>query len=213
MTIRTEINYSHWKILPPIGELKKDDWSVAMTLLIEIAALTAEVKTLHQASTEPLPPVSDRIQTFIKTHSCNFTEIFQTGFPFSLLERSSVKTTLKHTLENNNSILFNFMMLEPRWMEEKELDKRFAFPFGHLQIDEITKACHAFKEDYVNNKNNKSGYYLLWLVKQTTRHPYEMPAISSFNHTTVARSLSLLLKNWNFKDKTIFVKTLLESFD
>ena len=140
--------------------------------------------------TASLDATVDKIKAFVEDKAYVFRRACQTGFPFSLLETSPTEIALKHALEHYDSILSHFMMLEGSWMTESELDERFGGPFQRLQASEIAEACFDMKRAYVRDKDNKAGYYLLWLIKQSTGCVYEIPEKSSFNHTTVAKVLS-----------------------
>lgn len=189
--------------------INADDLTAGMTLLTKIAVEAIDIgcseeeseslsiSTSHEISLEtaPLSGVADKIKAFVEDHAYAFRRACQTGFPFSLLENSSAKIALKHALEHYDSILYHFMTLEGSWMNEKELDERFGGPFQRLQASEIAEACSDLKRIYVENGDNKAGYYLLWLIKQATGCDYEIPEQGSFNDTTVAKALSQFFAN------------------
>lgn len=143
----------------------------------------------------------NKIKAFVEDNSHEIRNIFKTNFPFSHLDSSSNEIalkTLKYILEHSNlhhSILSHFLMSIDEWMSEEELNTRFSNPFQQLQFNETELACSFLKRTYLKNKDNKAGYYLLWLIKQITGSNYEIPKKSSFNETSVAEVLSKFIIN------------------
>lgn len=194
----------------------EDDLSAGMFLFAQIAADAAKsdspllaANRVTSAETESLSGTAAKIKKFVTDKSYIFRNACQTGFPFSLLESSLTKLALKHTLENYDSILFHFMMLEGHWKSESELNECFGRPFERLQASEIAHACYALKRAYVNDNNNKAGYYLLWLIKQAAGCDYQIPEKGSFNDTSVAKVLSeFMAGSRSLKNTAHFVEIL-----
>src|SRR3989339_1594027 len=184
--------------------INDDDLTAGMTLFAKIAAEAVDKSSSVTESdlpvlsasrvvsleTESLGGTVTKIKAFVEDRAYAFRRACQTGFPFSLLESCPTELALKHALEHYDSILSHFMTLEGHWMSESELDERFGGPFQRLQASEIAEACSDLKRAYVRDKDNKAGYYLLWLIKQATGCVYEIPEKSSFNDATVAKVLS-----------------------
>ena len=184
--------------------INDDDLTAGMTLFAKIAAEAVDtngsvkesespsLSASHEVSLETasLGGTVGKIKAFVEDKAYAFRRACQTGFPFSLLESHPTEIALKHALEHYDSILSHFMTLEGSWMSESELDERFRGPFQRLQASEIVEACSVLKRAYVRDKDNKAGYYLLWLIKQATGCVYEIPEKSSFNDATVAKVLS-----------------------
>jgi hypothetical protein len=183
--------------------INDDDLTAGMALFAKIAAEVVDTSDFAKESESPSLSAShevsletaswsgtvNKIKAFIEYNACAFRRVCQTGFPFSLLESHPTEHALKRALDYD-SILSHFMMLEDSWMSESELDERFGGPFQRLQASEIAKACSDLKRAYVRDKDNKAGYYLLWLIKQATECVYEIPEKSSFNDVTIAKVLS-----------------------
>ncbi len=184
--------------------INEDDLTAGITLFAKIAAETVATTDSVKESESPslsasreisletasLAGTVDKIKAFVEDKAYAFRRACQTGFPFSLLESHPTERALKHALEHYDSILSHFMTLEGSWMSESELDERFGRPFQRLQASEIAEACSDLKRAYVRDKDNKAGYYLLWLIKQATGCVYEIPEKISFNDTTIAKVLS-----------------------
>lgn len=198
-------------------QVNKDDLTIGMKLLTKIAAETVE-KVAKSKSTDtsgfpfetvPLCKLVAKIKIFIENNAYAFRKICQTGFPFSLLEGSSAKMALKHALTDyNGSILASFLLLEDGWLNEKELNERFASAFQRCELSEIAIACYTLKESYIKNGDNKAGYYLLWLIKQAIGGTYEIPEKDSFNNSTVAKVLSQFVDSGFLTNATNFVEIL-----
>ncbi len=133
----------------------------------------------------------DKIKAFIEYKAIFFDRACRLKFPFSLLERSITEAVLKRSLKHFHSILPDFLMtVDPDWMSEDELDKRFGKAFQRLEMKGIGEACSNLWSTYIKNKDNKAGYYLLWLIKQAAGCSYKMPEKNSFNSFTVHEVLS-----------------------
>lgn len=161
----------------------------------------------------------DKIKKFVENNAYAFHRACEAGFPFSLLKSHPAELALKQALDTCDSILSHFLTLQDHWMTERELDERFGVPFQRLEARQIAEACFGLKRAYVRNKDNKAGYYLLWLVKQATGCVYEMPEKSSFDGATVAEVLSdffagsASLRNAaNFVEILFFRSTRLDRF-
>ncbi len=162
-------------------------------------------KHLNVAATSDSEPSDDRyahmrttnqIKTFMENKAYFFSRICDTGFPLSKLNTPAAELAFKHTLEHfYDSILSKFILSEdPTWLNEEGLNARFGPILPSLRLKEIKNACSDLKHDYIENKNNRSGYYLLWLIKQVAGCSYEIPAQDSFTESTVAGVLSEFIK-------------------
>ncbi|HEY4832530.1 MAG TPA: hypothetical protein VIH61_08240, partial [Waddliaceae bacterium] len=193
-----------WSQYGPPLHTNDDDLTAGMTLFAKIAAEAVDtsgsvkeseslsISASHEVSLETasLAGTVDKIKAFVEDKADTFRRACQTGFPFSLLESHPTELALKLALDYHPSILSHFMTLEGHWMSESELDERFGGPFQRLQASEIAETCSDLKMAYTQDKDNKAGYYLLWLLKQATGCVYEIPEKSSFNDATVAKVLS-----------------------
>lgn len=172
--------------------INDDDLTAGITLFTKIAfdrAKSPNISASREISLE-LDGTVDKIKAFVECKVDTFISACQTGFPFSLLESSATEIALKHALEKYDSILSSFLMVDDRWMSEKELEELFNCPFQHLEASGIAEACSDLASAHVRNKDNKAGYYLLWLVKRATGCVYEIPEKVDFNDKTVAKVLS-----------------------
>ncbi len=194
----------------------EDDLSAGMKLFAQIASDAAKsdsplltANRVTSAETESLSGTTTKIKKFVTDNSYAFRVACQTGFPFSLLEISLTELALKRSLEDYGSILFHFMMLEGHWLSESELNERFGRPFERLQASEMAHACYALKRAYVQDNNNKAGYYLLWLIKHAAGCDYQIPGKGSFNETSVAKVLSeCMAGSRSLKNTANFVEIL-----
>lgn len=204
-----EINYlnaiqetliEQWnKYVQPL-QINHEDLIAGMKLLTKIAVETInkksskkEIESIDKSvslDTESLNESVDKIKVFVEDKARSFRRVCQTGFPFSLLDNTSTEIALRDALEHDDSILSRFIMLDGNWISEKELEQKFGEPFKRLQTREIVEVCSDFKQAYVKNGDNKSGYYLLWLIKQATGCNYKIPEKEDFNHMTVAKVLN-----------------------
>jgi len=191
---------THWHRQPL--SMSDDDFTAAITLLANIAVEAVHTNSSIKTSENGISAIArtsletaslsaaDKIRAFVKNQLYGFSRACQRGFPFSRLEQHLTEAALKHALKDYSSILSHFMMLEGHWMSESELDERFKDLFQCLPVREIAEACSTLKRTYLRGKDNKAGYYLLWLIKQATGAVYEIPEPGSFNHATVANVLS-----------------------
>jgi len=181
-----------------------EDSDVGMQLFTQLALKTANDLSATQSDTvsalskdrvkvgeEDVSETTSKVERFVKKHSCRFREICKSGFPFSMLERPACEKALKGALEDDNSIIATFMTQnESVWLSEEELNESFGKAFKRLDIIEISEACSDLTTDYIKESNNKAGYYLLWLIKQSTGANFNIPAKETFNKSTVQEVLS-----------------------
>lgn len=178
---------------------KKDDLDAAISLLAQIAFETIVGESIKQSNTKSVQqkavnetPLSteDKICAFIKKSAYGFTRECETGFPFSSLHTPAAKGALKIALEGG-SIVYEFLIRECfEWMSEEELDKRFGNVFQQLKTSELEDVCLKLKYAYLSNGDNKSGYYLLWLIKRATNASFQIPKIEQFNEFSISEVLS-----------------------
>jgi predicted Zn-ribbon and HTH transcriptional regulator len=194
--------------------IKSVDLTAGMKLLIKIALKAINQQnsleesivnningqvSLDEFSTQ----ITVKIKGFIEDKADAFKKVCKTGFPFSLLEASATEaslmtflknsTTEKYSFQRWGSVLSHFMKLEESiWMNEEDLNRCFTTnTLRCFQIREIAATCSNLKQAYLKNGDDKAGYYLLCLIKQTAGCVYDIPRKDSFNDSTAAKVLSL----------------------
>jgi len=204
-----------WKTYQKPSHVSDEDWITAKWLLQKIAT-----ETLNREDSEPKSPRTiqnahhyvtstettsdtDKITQFIRDKVGIFTAICSTGFPFSRTQEI-IQEPLRRTLECDGSILFNLltwqsegMQASDPWISEEDLNERFGHLLPNLKTSEIADTCVNFQHAYLHNKDNKSGYYLLWLIKQVSKCDYTIPGKDAFNDSTVTCVLSQFIKDFN----------------
>ncbi len=62
----------------------------------------------------------------------------------------------------------------------------------------MLEACFNLKRHYMNGDDLKAGYYMLWLIKQTSGCSFKIPSKETFNETTVKTVLSGFISSDDF---------------
>lgn len=154
----------------------------------KMAALNLSEKKLPEEAPDQ---VIEKIKAYVKDKAWYFKRACESGFPFSLLERSASMASLKHMLKHFDSMVAHFMLQdEAVWLTEQELDARFKDPFKRLQTREITQCCSDLNRKLSKDGDKRAGYYLLWLIKQSTGAAFEIPPKDSFAPEMVMQVLS-----------------------
>jgi hypothetical protein len=187
-----------WRTYEKPLQTESEDFKAGVALLTKIAieaverefSVNSKPNLSIVSDSERLNEVTNKIKMFVKDKAYDFGRACQTGFPFSLLRHPFTEAALKNTLEHHNSILSQFMMLQDSWLSEKELDLNLSSLFQSFQAEEIARTCSELKQTYVSNSDKKSGYYLLWLIKQAIGCSYDIPEKNAFDDTTVGKVLS-----------------------
>lgn len=207
LTVKDTLNEEWGKYKQPL-KVNNDDLEAGIALFTKIAMnamqqvqpfkkpkATYEVKSTHEvkfsSDAEPVESV-EKIKTFVRENAYVFRNICNTGFPFSLLESSSSEIALLRAL-NHSDIIFAFMTASSDWITEEELNRRFAIPFQQLEINAIVEACSALNLAYQKGEN-KAGYYLIWLIKNTAGCSFEIPTKASFKSATAAKVLTKFIE-------------------
>lgn len=195
-----------------IFQTSRDDLTVGVALLTKIAVEAIDETSTKESESddagissdiEPVREIADKIKEYVEHKASRFKSACRTGFPFSLLESSLAEAALKRSIENYESILPCFMLLEDNRLEEKELNYRFGPLFQNFRIDKISDACYSLARIYVERDDYTAGHHLLWFIKQATGSDYEIPDLSSFNDETVAEVLSRFMKGTGSHINTI----------
>lgn len=139
-----------------------------------------------------------KIEDFAKTNAFRFKKVCQTGIPFFRLKESEMQIALQSALADRNSILSHLMISsDDVWLGAEELDARFGGALPYLTTKAIAKTCLELTNSYLRKGDNRSGYYLLWLVKRACGCSYEMPAKDSFDKSSVSFVLSQFYASGN----------------
>ncbi|MDR3624397.1 MAG: hypothetical protein P4L16_04570 [Chlamydiales bacterium] len=206
------------------------DLEAGIALFAKIAvAITSKEEAIVEGSLDYRVSVAessmstvDKIKEFISANFYKFGNACREGFFFSRLDSSLAESVLQHALYSARSMIFHWMTLEnPSWMPESELNSRFGENVQLLETSVVGEACFDFKRAY-REGDYRSGYYLLWLIKQAAGCSYEMPEVESFTDLTVSEFLTgssgtirspkkfveiLCFQKWR-SDKTLFQEFL-----
>lgn len=201
--------------------LREEDFTAGVALFTKIALEAiqkddapkkADFVASEESDAEPTPVLetSDKIKAFVEKKSYYFRRACQTGFPFSLIESPMTEVALKQFIKRFDSMIACFLMAEDHWMGEEELNERFSGPFERLEASEVAEACVYLTQAYARQKDNRAGFYFLWLLKQAAGCHYDIPEAADFNHETVSKVLNQFIKNdGSLKISSKFVEILL----
>jgi len=128
--------------------------------------------------------------SFVKTSSHLFRHVCDTNYPFSSFETSKNTTDLRGKLDFLRKSTLTYFILQDNaiWRNEEELEARFGEHLGSISISQIIDACAQLKKSYENG-DNKSGYFLLWLIKRTIGGQFTIPPKEEFTSSTVKKVL------------------------
>lgn len=196
----TQALAEQWQDSTPPIDCSNKDVIIATELLTEIALGTMVSKGENMSQLTSFHPTygtinpgmtTDKIIDFVKEKAFTFTQIIDSGFPFSQIESSIAKTALIKTLNSSGSILSNFLTLDAlETMSEDELTHRFEAAFTSISKEEVSSASFTLASRYLSQRNNHAGFYLLWLIKHTCGCSYIIPPKESFTDWTVKEVLS-----------------------
>jgi len=183
-------------------EIDARNGSVAKQLFAELA-FEAAARDLSKCQSPVLskdsvkvgeedPEIANKVTKFVKERLYYFQHACESGLLFSMLERSACKEALRNYLTSCRVPIVALLMTQNKsvWLTEEELNTSFGGAFGHLCIGEIGKACSELTRAYEENSDHKAGYYLLWLIKQSTGSNFSIPPKETFNGSSVKEVLS-----------------------
>lgn len=134
--------------------------------------------------------IQDRVNSFVEQNSQRFTDICISGFPFASFEKNTVAATLKNTLGNHQSFVFNLMNLSNSTvLTEEKLNDLYSVIIERMDAKELAITCTELLKQY-KPFDPRAGYYLLWLIKHLTRGSYTLPHFDSINKSTVKEIIS-----------------------
>ncbi len=168
----------------------------------------------EDASDKALDPVTEKIKAYVQDNAWKFQKTCERGFPFSLLDPRACMTSLKVALKKSESIIAHFLLQDADFLNEQELNARFAGPFKHVGPRGIAQACFSLHQISTQSADPRAGYYLLWLIKQLAEAEFEMPPKDTCTAEMVNQVLSDFVAHEGImKQPHKFVEILLSTRD